>query len=118
MDVPLVHTNMITFEQRRKIVEKLCADLIALGEKGQKEYAHDEQNALANFERIAGELGVSREKVLFIYMKKHMDGILAHINGHTSQREPVQGRIQDAIVYLMLLYCMVEDNKAPFEQIK
>lgn len=102
---------MISFADRRVIVNQLCADLVALGEQGQKEYAHDEQNALANFERLASELEIPREKVLWIYFRKHLDGIKAHINGFTSQREPVQGRIKDAIVYLMLLYCMVEDNE-------
>lgn len=101
---------MISFADRREIVKMLTAELIALGEQGQREYAHDEQNALANFERLANELEIPREKVLWIYMRKHLDGIKAHINGFTSQREPVQGRIKDAIVYLMLLYCMVIDN--------
>jgi hypothetical protein len=103
---------MISFAEREKICRKLAFDLIALGEQGQKEYAHDEGNALANFERLAQDLNLPREKVLWIYMRKHLDGILAHINGFQSQREPVQGRIMDAMVYLMLLYCMVEDNES------
>lgn len=78
---------------------------------GQKEYAHDEQNALANFERLAVDLGTSREKVLWIYTRKHLDGILASINGHQSQREGVRGRIMDVIVYLILLWAMVDDNE-------
>lgn len=101
---------MITFQRRREITEELCKDLLALGEQGQREYAHDEGNALANFERF-GNIGVSREKALWVYLQKHLDGITAHINGFESQREPVQGRIMDAIVYLMLLYCMVVDEK-------
>jgi hypothetical protein len=102
---------MISFARRREITKKLVEDLLAMGEQCQKEYAHDEGNALGNFERLAEDLKLPREKVLWVYMKKHMDGILAHINGFKSQREPVQGRIIDAIVYLMLLYCMVVDDK-------
>ena len=45
-----------------------------------------------------------------VYAMKHIDGITAHIQGHTSQREPVTGRIKDAIVYLMLLWGMVEEK--------
>ena len=48
--------------------------------------------------------------VLWIFLKKHMDGITAYIKGHKSQREDVRGRIKDAIVYLMLLWAMVEER--------
>jgi len=75
---------------------------------GQKEYAHDEVNVFANFERTARQLNTTREKVLMTFLMKHMDGIVAHINGHTSQREDIRGRIKDAIVYLTLYWAMVE----------
>lgn len=101
---------MITFDDRKIIIGKLTNELADLIHQGQLEYAHGQDNALANFEGEASELEISREKVLWIFFKKHIRGITAHLNGHTSQREPVQGRIKDAIVYLMLLYCMVEDN--------
>lgn len=87
----------------------------ALREAGQKEYAHDESNAFGNFERTGSELFLVREKVLWIFLKKHLDGILAYINGHRSQREDVRGRINDSIVYLILLRAMVEDDEQTFE---
>jgi hypothetical protein len=77
---------------------------------GQKEYARKQNNAFANFERIGDNLNLSREKVLLVYLLKHMDGITAHIEGHSSQREDVRGRITDAIVYLCLLWGMIEDE--------
>jgi hypothetical protein len=80
-----------------------------LREAGQAEYAHDEGNALANFERVAEKAGATREQVLLIYLEKHMDGISAYVKGHRSQRESVEGRIHDAIVYLCLLKAMVVD---------
>ena len=39
-----------------------------------------------------------------------MDGIIAHVDGHSSQREDVRGRITDAIVYLCLLWGMIESD--------
>ena len=75
---------------------------------GQKEYAHDEINVFANFERTARQLNTTREKVLMTFLMKHMDGIVAHINGHESQREDIRGRVKDAIVYLTLYWAMVE----------
>jgi len=77
-------------------------------DEGQKEYAHDVINVFANFERTARQLNTTRDKVLMTFLMKHIDGIIAHVNGHTSQREDVRGRIKDAIVYLTLLWAMAE----------
>lgn len=87
---------------------------------GQAEYAHDDSNAFANFERVGNQLGLSREQVLLVYALKHFDGITAHVNGHKSQREDVRGRIKDLRMYLALLWAMVEedDNRRPNEAIE
>lgn len=90
--------------------DRVSAELDYLREAGQKEYAHDDNNALANFERTGVEIEVSREKVLWIFAKKHLDGILAWINGHRSQREDVRGRIGDVLVYFILLRALVDDT--------
>jgi hypothetical protein len=80
-------------------------------EEGQDEYAHDSNNAFANFDRIGSRTNQTRENVLLTYLLKHTDGIIAHINGHTSQREDVRGRIKDCIVYLCLLWGMVNTSE-------
>jgi hypothetical protein len=79
--------------------------------QGQNEYAKSEEDVLANFKRIAVWQGRSQEDVLMTYMLKHIDGILAYVDGHTSQREDIRGRITDVMVYCMLLWAMVEDGK-------
>lgn len=81
-------------------------------EAGQAEYAHDEHNVLANFERVAKSLGLTREQVLLVYSLKHLDGIVAWVNGHRSQREDVRGRIKDLRMYLALLRGMVEESNS------
>ena len=43
-----------------------------------------------------------------VYLLKHIDGIAAHIDGHEAQREPIEGRIIDAVVYLFLLWGMLD----------
>ena len=68
---------------------------------GQKEYA-----------RVAEYVDTSREKALMVYLLKHIDGITSFVNGHESQREDVRGRITDAIVYLCLLWGMIDDKDA------
>ena len=86
-----------------EVMNRTIQEIHDLREAGQNEYAHGYDNAFANFERLAAKLNIDRKKVLLIYMEKHLDGITSAINGHLSQREPVTGRINDAIVYLILL---------------
>ena len=102
---------MINADEAHMILKETFEYLIKLREEGQKEYAHDNSNALQNFERLADRLGISREKVLMVYLEKHIDGITSYVNGHRSQRESVTGRINDAILYLILLKCMVADDE-------
>jgi hypothetical protein len=89
---------------------EILPEITKTRDAGQKEYAHDEDNVFANFERVANALDTSREKVLMVYLLKHIDGISAYSKGHKSQREDVRGRLTDAIVYLMLLWGMVADK--------
>ena len=83
----------------------------SMREAGQKEYAHDIDEIFANFNRIANSLDCDRKKVLMTYMLKHIDGISAYIKGHKSQREDVIGRITDCIVYLILLWGMIKEER-------
>lgn len=92
--------------------EEVFDELRELRKAGQLEYAGGEATAFGNFERLAVELDMTREAVLWVYAKKHADGIASWIRGHKSQREGVEGRINDLLVYLLLLRCMVEDRKA------
>lgn len=78
---------------------------------GQKEYAHIQENAFANFERLAADLEMDRKKILWVYAMKHRDGIASYIKGHKSQRENVRGRINDLIVYLCLLRGMIDEEE-------
>ena len=83
--------------------------------QGQKEYAMDEDNVFANFERIATQMtNLSKEQVLWVYFMKHVDGIASYLNGHKSQREDVTGRLTDAIVYLCILWGMIESQKTQY----
>jgi hypothetical protein len=81
-----------------------------LFQKASREYS-DTSDAFENFNKLSVELGIAREKVLWIYWTKHRDGVLKHLNGYISQREPVEGRIQDMIVYLFLLWGMLAEDK-------
>ena len=101
----------MTRDQFAQLLVKIQKAEELVREDGQKEYAHDENNCFANFERTAAEFGLTREVVLMVFLKKHMDGIVAHVKGHTSQREDIRERIKDARMYLGLMWGMVEDEE-------
>ena len=101
----------MNYSQMDCLIKETIDEIIKTRDAGQKEYAHSEDNVFANFERVAELTDVNREKVLLVYLLKHIDGISAHIKGHKSQRENVVGRITDAVVYLLLLRGMVFENE-------
>jgi len=77
--------------------------------EGNREYSTAKE-AFENFNNLAAETGQSRFLCLWILFLKHKDGVSAWIKGHRSQREAVQGRIYDMIVYLFLLLGMIEEE--------
>ncbi len=101
----------MTQSAMRKFMDKIWTEVINIRDEGQKEYAHTDKNVFANFERTGNLLGVDREKILMTFFLKHVDGIAAYANGHKSQREDITGRITDAIVYLCLLWAMVDEGR-------
>ena len=78
---------------------------------GQKEYARTEDDVHANFKRVGEYLNISPEKAILVYLLKHVDGITAYVDGHRSQREEIEGRIIDAVVYLFLLWGLLDEKK-------
>ena len=96
--------------EHNELLEDIFEEVRKIRLAGQKEYAHDEDNCFANFERIAKLQGLSRETILMTYVFKHIDGIQSYIKGHKSQREDVRGRIVDIIVYLTLLWGMADQD--------
>ena len=93
------------------LIDSILGRVKTMHTEGQKEYAMTEANVFANFQRIANQTGLNQKMVLWVYLMKHIDGIASHIKGHTSQREDVRGRLTDAIVYLCILWGMIESKE-------
>ena len=86
-----------------------------LKNKGE-EYQKDE-NVFSNFESNALELGLSKYQIWSVYFTKHVKSIVSAIKKNPenpdSQKlsEPYEGRIIDAIAYLLLLNAMIKSEK-------
>ncbi|MEK9630239.1 MAG: hypothetical protein VW076_00015 [Synechococcus sp.] len=77
--------------------------LINLTDTKGREYANSDDQ-LANFKRLSEQLGLSSEKVIMVYLAKHLDSIHSYVrNPEQDLSEPIDGRIDDAILYLILL---------------
>lgn len=84
------------------------------GTKGE-EYANTaadgDADQHANFKRLAQELGLSPEQVLSVYLTKHLDAIKSFLRHGREFSEPIDGRIDDAILYLILLKGLVIERR-------
>lgn len=102
----------MTREELKNVMMQMFQECMELREAGQKEYAHDVNEAFSNFNKLAEELCLDRKQILWVYAKKHIDGIVSYINGHKSQREDVRGRINDLVVYMNILRGMIEEEES------
>lgn len=96
-------------------IDELYERLKALTASKGEEYKRREDNQFANFERGAQALGLTREQILMVYLSKHMDSITTYVKDRAAGQErqyaePISGRIDDAILYLLLLRGMTVEN--------
>jgi len=75
--------------------------------QGAASTAGDDHGRLKNFYRNAEKLGVPARTVLAVYLAKHLDAIETFLRRGQVESEPIEGRICDAINYLLLLAKMV-----------
>jgi len=78
--------------------------------KSKGEAYSGKEDKLGNFKRCAKLSGTSIEKAWFIYFVKHFDALSSYIRGEYNDSEPIEGRIQDLINYLFLLYGIIKEE--------
>jgi hypothetical protein len=102
----------MTFEDFDAFTEDIISKVKHMRDTKGKEYARSE-NRFDNFNRLANDLNLNRNKVWQVYFTKHLDSIKSYIdNNREFSNESIQDRIVDAITYLILLAGMIEeDNK-------
>lgn len=74
------------------------------------------QGRLKNFYSNAQRLGAPARHVLGLYLFKHIDAIETWIRDGAVKSEPIEGRIHDAINYLLLLYHMVKSEERGLQE--
>lgn len=101
-------------ERYNRLVEDTFAEIIKLGKLKGGEYAGD-FDRLANFRRNGEKLGLPMEVVWAVYVNKHLDAIIQYVQDrlHNKDRkrlESLAGRVDDAIVYLLLFKAMLDET--------
>lgn len=106
-------------EEFEKSIHALHEKLLQLTATKGAEYTQGRDNRFDNFERQAEALGLTREQVLLVFLNKHLDSITTYVKDRALNRgrvysEPMTGRVDDAILYLLLLRGMMEKNEAAY----
>lgn len=100
----------MTYEEFDVLYGKMIQEENIIGETKAKEYTQGDR--LDNFKRLGEELKLSPKKVLWVYLKKHLDSIVNYINNNEQVlSESIESRITDARVYLALLRGLIEEDK-------
>jgi hypothetical protein len=111
----------IEFEKEVDAIFSECKNTLI--NKGREYQSTEEEgvDVFANFARGAADVAINRESILWIYFSKHRDSLSTFIKDlqkgksikeiEKNLTEPINGRIIDAINYLLLLNSMINDKR-------
>lgn len=96
-----------------ELMDSTYEELKKLNSTKGNDYAGDD-DALNNFKTAALRVGLEPTQVWGVYFLKHIAAIETFIKDGNVKSEPIEGRVQDAILYLFLLLgLIVEKEQAP-----
>lgn len=94
-------------------IDRFLAETFEVMRKKGHDYRQgNDSDLLHNFRTVANTVGTDMEKVWFTYFYKHYAAMCTFIKeGGQQESEPIEGRITDQIVYLVLFWKMVQERK-------
>lgn len=96
--------------QFNALMEEVWSDIRQLNLQKGKDYAGDD-DALRNFKVNAERNGLTKYQVWGVYAGKHWDAVSSFIRNGQVESEPIEARINDLLVYLLLLRGLIEEDK-------
>jgi len=114
METPTPWIPHIFNDQDFRACIEACDKLLTVKGHDYTQGAKGDEGRLKNFYTSAEALGLTPLQVLGVYMKKHLDAVFTYIGKGKVESEPIEGRIHDAVNYLLLLnkLIVVEQRKA------
>jgi len=73
----------------------------------------EEDDRLAEFRATADEMGITMRQALGVYMNKHLRSVKKWVKGEELKGEPIEEKLLDIIVYCLLGYKMVKEERKP-----
>ena len=71
-------------------------------------------DVLSDFRAVAEATGVSQEQALMTYATKHWRAINSYAKLGEVKSEPIEGRVRDLILYMLLFLGMIDDDRHEF----
>jgi len=81
------------------------------------DYAED-GDRLAEFRETSKECGISMRQTLGVYMNKHLRSVKKWVRGEQLKGEPVEEKLLDIIVYCLLGYKMLKEERYERKEIE
>ena len=103
--------------QRQDFIEKIIKttmDKILEINKTKGEEYSGANDVCKNFKRQAEMLDIDPKLVWAVYVNKHWDAIMSHVKNGIVFSEPIEGRIYDTILYLLLYRALIKDQDTVF----
>ena len=100
----------MTHDELTQIIESTFEEIRAIRASKGKDYSRGEADTLSNFKRHADALGLTPEQVWAVYASKHWDAVVSFCKHGQVESEPIGGRIDDALTYLLLLKGLIVDR--------
>ena len=92
-----------------RLIEKMHQEEIEEHRNKGADYA-SESDVLSNFKEEGQDLDLSPEKILEVYLNKHIRAIKKFIKTGKLESEPIESRIKDSRLYLALLQALIEEK--------
>jgi hypothetical protein len=107
----LIKSNVPTLTGYTDIDGFLNECLDTMRRKGHDYRQGNDDDLLHNFRSVGVAVDEDMMKVWFTYFYKHYSAVVTYIKeGGQSESEPIDGRIKDMIVYLLLFYRMTQER--------
>ena len=103
-----------------KLRTKFIEETLSLSDTKRIEYTegNHNDNVLWNFDSISSNLGIAPIEVLSVYLSKHISSLFSYFKTRKTYSEPIEGRVQDIINYLILMVAMIKRDKKKSWNIK
>lgn len=89
------------------------AECITMLRAKNADYSQGEEKGdrIAAFRRIARDIGIPMTKAWAVFCQKHWGAVMKYVKDGRVESEPIDGRINDIINYMVLLGAIIADGE-------